>query len=153
MKRTLFLMLAVVVVAGLSGCCGTKCCGPSSCLIDGSCGTCTDCPETCQPIETGCCGSCAGECGCEPCGCAPSGCDPCGCDPCGCGECGIGNGKLRCMLASILPGKCGHGGCLAGLHERRNQKGYALMSQVDYPYYTLRGPRDYLVNNPPSIGP
>jgi hypothetical protein len=22
-----------------------------------------------------------------------------------------------------------------------------------YPYYTLRGPRDYLLNNPPSIGP
>lgn len=23
---------------------------------------------------------------------------------------------------------------------------------VGYPYYTLRGPRDFLVNNPPSIG-
>jgi hypothetical protein len=25
--------------------------------------------------------------------------------------------------------------------------------QTAYPYYTLRGPRDYLLNNPPSIGP
>jgi hypothetical protein len=24
---------------------------------------------------------------------------------------------------------------------------------VAYPYYTTRGPRDFLVNNPPSIGP
>ncbi len=23
---------------------------------------------------------------------------------------------------------------------------------VAYPYYTLRGPRDFLINNPPSIG-
>jgi len=23
---------------------------------------------------------------------------------------------------------------------------------VAYPYYTLRGPRDFLVDNPPSIG-
>jgi hypothetical protein len=25
--------------------------------------------------------------------------------------------------------------------------------QYAYPYYTIRGPRDFLVNNPPSIGP
>lgn len=25
--------------------------------------------------------------------------------------------------------------------------------QVAYPYYTIRGPRDFLVDNPPSIGP
>jgi hypothetical protein len=24
---------------------------------------------------------------------------------------------------------------------------------VTYPYYTLRGPRDYFTDNPPSIGP
>jgi hypothetical protein len=27
------------------------------------------------------------------------------------------------------------------------------VAQTAYPYYTLRGPRDYLLNNPPSIGP
>lgn len=26
-------------------------------------------------------------------------------------------------------------------------------AHVGYPYYTLRGPRDFLINNPPSIGP
>jgi hypothetical protein len=25
-------------------------------------------------------------------------------------------------------------------------------AQVGYPYYTVRGPRDFLINNPPSIG-
>ena len=25
-------------------------------------------------------------------------------------------------------------------------------AQVTYPYYTTRGPRDFLLNNPPSIG-
>jgi hypothetical protein len=25
--------------------------------------------------------------------------------------------------------------------------------QTAYPYYTLRGPRDYLLDNPPPIGP
>lgn len=27
------------------------------------------------------------------------------------------------------------------------------MGQVTYPYYTLRGPRDFFLANPPSIGP
>jgi hypothetical protein len=25
-------------------------------------------------------------------------------------------------------------------------------AHVGYPYYTTRGPRDFLINNPPSIG-
>lgn len=25
-------------------------------------------------------------------------------------------------------------------------------AQVAYPYYTVRGPRDFLINNPPTIG-
>jgi hypothetical protein len=27
------------------------------------------------------------------------------------------------------------------------------VAQTAYPYYTLRGPRDFLLNNPPPIGP
>ena len=27
------------------------------------------------------------------------------------------------------------------------------VAQTAYPYYTLRGPRDFLLDNPPSIGP
>lgn len=30
--------------------------------------------------------------------------------------------------------------------------GGAPAAQVAYPYYTARGPRDFFVNNPPSIG-
>jgi hypothetical protein len=26
------------------------------------------------------------------------------------------------------------------------------MAQVAYPYYTTRGPRDYFLDNPPTIG-
>ena len=29
----------------------------------------------------------------------------------------------------------------------------APTAQVAYPYYTHRGPRDFLMDNPPSIGP
>lgn len=31
--------------------------------------------------------------------------------------------------------------------------GGAQVAQVAYPYYTTRGPRDFLASNPPSIGP
>jgi hypothetical protein len=27
------------------------------------------------------------------------------------------------------------------------------VAQTAYPYYTLRGPRDFLLDNPPTIGP
>ena len=129
MKRTLFLMLAVVLLAGLSGfsgCCGTRGCGPSSCLIDGSCGTCADCPETCQPCDTGGCGNC----------------------------CNVKGGRLRGFIRSICPGKCGScDGCGDCAGAGRGKSGYKLMAPIAYPYYTVRGPRDFLAKNPPSIGP
>lgn len=37
------------------------------------------------------------------------------------------------------------------LQNRPYQPGPAT-GQVSYPYYTLRGPRDFLMDNPPSIG-
>ena len=156
MKQTLFLMLAVVLVVGLSGCCGTRGCGPSSCLIDGSSGTCADSPETCQPCDTGGCGSCAQNSGCEAGGQSAQ--------ACGCNECrGSKGGRLRGLLSSVCPSKCGPcgsggpcagGGCLAGGGQGGcGQAGNNLMSPIAYPYYTLRGPRDFLAKNPPSIGP
>ena len=91
MRRILFLMLAVVLLAGLSGLSGCCCNRPAACegncLIDGSCGTCADCPETCQAA-------------------APD------------GAFGQGTGGV-----------------------------------VAYPYYTTRGPRDFLAKNPRNIGP
>jgi hypothetical protein len=41
-----------------------------------------------------------------------------------------------------------------GHHFTRNYDGPPgpATAQVAYPYYTTRGPRDFLINNPPSIG-
>jgi len=61
---------------------------------------------------------------------------------------------------------CGHGcqgyGCRRycphGLHARNMHHTFRgphgpPTGQVTYPYYTIRGPRDFLMDNPPSIGP
>jgi hypothetical protein len=112
---------------------------------------------------------------CEPaCGC----CDPsCG-DPCcndGCcadGRCGLGqgngNGNERGQVCSACGGAgcgacggCGFIGALAtglcphagGYPEAQNFNPGPPTGQTAYPYYTTRGPRDFLQNNPPSIGP
>jgi hypothetical protein len=58
----------------------------------------------------------------------------------------------------------GHGGYgVAGFHGAAHQQLYTDQpyagpngpptGQYAYPYYTTRGPRDFLQNNPPSIGP
>jgi len=49
-------------------------------------------------------------------------------------------------------------GLVSGRYARGyNQEGASdpgpAAAAVAYPYYTLRGPRDFLTNNPPSIGP
>ncbi|MBM4004487.1 MAG: hypothetical protein FJ295_14600 [Planctomycetes bacterium] len=48
---------------------------------------------------------------------------------------------------------CGRGGAMAGMREipDNGQEGPAMAS-VAYPYYTLHGPRDFLQNNPPTLG-
>lgn len=63
---------------------------------------------------------------------------------CGPGGCGIGGGHG------------GHGG--GGCSSCGAGGGYGEMApdysgaNVAYPYYTTKGPRDYFLNNPPSIG-
>ena len=42
--------------------------------------------------------------------------------------------------------------CASGDHNYNFNPGPPV-AQTAYPYYTLRGPRDFLLNNPPSIGP
>ena len=46
------------------------------------------------------------------------------------------------------------GGYRGRKHARREDAGPAgpPVGAVSYPYYTTRGPRDFLMNNPPSIG-
>lgn len=84
-----------------------------------------------------------------------------------CRGCGIGYGPLARLhghhgaLAARLHGH--HGGLHARLAAHHGDYGptstppFAGQSgpssaQVAYPYYTTRGPRDFLMNNPPTIG-
>ncbi|MGL4514669.1 MAG: hypothetical protein ACRCT8_16390 [Lacipirellulaceae bacterium] len=91
--------------------------------------------------------------GCHGYGCEDGSCGPGGCGPGGCGALGGG----------------GYGACGAGQNCVNNAVGAVLdcnqcdsnynfapgppTGQVAYPYYTVRGPRDFLMCNPPSIGP
>lgn len=84
------------------------------------------------------------------------GCVTCSCDNCrqrrfqnqcrefGGGRCGHQGCGPQCRL-----GQGGHGGGLCGSH----QAAPIGAASVGYPYYTLRGPRDFLDANPRSIGP
>ncbi len=50
----------------------------------------------------------------------------------------------------LQPGVLGHGAA----HQLQNQPFTPgpPSAQVGYPYYTVRGPRDFLLDNPPTIG-
>jgi hypothetical protein len=53
------------------------------------------------------------------------------------------------LLSGGLCSSCSRG---AG-NSAEQMGGGPPMAQYAYPYYTVRGPRDFLVNNPPPIGP
>ena len=94
---------------------------------------------------------------CESGGCGPEGCQTGGCGPEGCQDCADGTCKPR------------HVGRYGGLakHHLSPEERMALAASdygattpagppsgtVAYPYYTTRGPRDFLDKCPPSIGP
>ena len=80
-----------------------------------------------------------------------------GCDPAvGCNDCGPGS-RLHGRLGHH---GAGHGGLHRGPHGHHQDMtdfgtpavGGPPAAQVAYPYYTTRGPRDFLNPNPPSIG-
>jgi hypothetical protein len=51
-------------------------------------------------------------------------------------------------------GAHGAAGSVNGHHYRpETDPAGGPVPQYAYPYYTIRGPRDFLVDNPPSIGP
>jgi hypothetical protein len=101
------------------------------------CGVCEDCPTCGCPADSCTCG------------------DVCGahCDACG--------GKCRCFVEGVASGFCGGCGPCGGLccPHAGGYPEYPAFNpgpthgQVAYPYYTVRGPRDFLRNNPPPIGP
>ena len=75
---------------------------------------------------------------------------------CLCGCCNT-DGPRGCTGPGVGCGGCAAGGCGAG-HGRRarrtaNGPNGPAVGAVSYPYYTTRGPRDFLDPNPPSIGP
>ncbi len=118
-----------VQTCSTGGGCDDACCGDSSC--DSCCGGgCSD----------GCCGD--GGCSSGRCGRGGGGCSACG---------GSGCGLCQRMVGRVASGFCPHSG---GYPEAYNDYTPSPPSgQVAYPYYTTRGPRDFLSSNPPSIGP
>jgi hypothetical protein len=133
MKRAIFALSALTLVAATSGCCCFErmfCCGCGGYGHEGPCG---------------------------------------GCDS-GCSDCGMAGGSVT---EAGYAGGYGPGGAAmarkqpkyhpaAGhplVHQRRNAGGeYEFAAGpptggVTYPYYTNRGPRDFLAKNPRGIGP
>lgn len=164
-------------------CCETECgCAECPCdeCCDATCGCPTQCCDPCCGCEDPCCGSCcdnrsflqkcvdriAGG-GCSN---GKNGCGGCngmnGCN-CGLGHCQGGRGSGGSVCGGGTGGHCGCGPCCAtcAAHECclcPHAGGYPAMTrfnpgppvgQVAYPYYTTRGPRDFLQDNPPTIGP
>ena len=138
MKRAMFSVLAVVVLAGLTGCITQRGPRPTACMG----GSCAQAPENCRSCN-------------DPCdNCKDPGNDPGG-DPCK--EPGplarfLGLGGHSCPLFS------GHTCPLRGRAEAEAEEAAAAQAgppngSITYPYYTNRGPRDFLAKSPPSIGP
>ncbi|HEX4414681.1 MAG TPA: hypothetical protein VH107_13695 [Lacipirellulaceae bacterium] len=73
--------------------------------------------------------------------------------PCLCqnGQCGPGCNNY-CGSGPAVGG-CPCGGCGPSGDQNYNFNPGPPVAQTAYPYYTLRGPRDFLLGNPPSIGP
>jgi hypothetical protein len=79
-----------------------------------------------------------------------------------------GQGAGQCPTPGPTCPMCGHGYCCgcgppapgcpccccgASGDQNYNFNPGPPVAQTAYPYYTLRGPRDFLLDNPPSIGP
>lgn len=75
----------------------------------------------------------------------------CGCQSCphcggqGCNACCHGNTAVNGVVGAVLD--CAQSDAAYGFNPG------PAVAQTAYPYYTTRGPRDFLMKNPPSIGP
>jgi hypothetical protein len=117
MKRAMFSVLTLIVLAGLTGCATQHGRHP---LMAGN-GTCAPAAEGCQPSGATCEASCDNGCASDE-------------DP-GCRTCRLRRGRpCREQEQEVAaPGPA--------------------TGAVTYPYYTVRGPRDFLAKGPSSIGP
>lgn len=147
MKRIAFSICAAALIATSFGC-ATGC---NSCCQPG-CGLCNDgCGHT-GSCGTHGCGLFGGKLfgGCNHCGtggmCGHG--DMCGCDPyAGCGPHG-GHGHH-----GYGNGYGNGGGFLDQMRYRHQGEPGPASAAVVYPYYTTRGPRDFLAAHPRDIGP
>jgi hypothetical protein len=129
MKRATISVLTLIVMAGLIGCAHH------------------------QRLPASCVG---GDCAVTPTGCGPAA--PAGaCDP----------NQQNCQSCESPPDDCAvpakkcHFPLLAGLCHKEScvpceqpvAEAGPPAGAITYPYYTVRGPRDYLAKNPGSIGP
>ena len=125
MKRAMLMMLAAVVAAGLTGC--VKQLGRRPWATMG--GSCAQVPEDCQSCDVSC---------------------GVGCDV----SCDTYSDPIRCRRGDgpgyFKPGCLGRQRCE---EEYEVAQSGPATGAVTYPYYTTRGPRDFLAKNPPSIGP
>lgn len=96
----------------------------SNCGCGVDCG-CGDCCSECNPCNNGCC---RGGCGCR-----------------GCNGCCGGNCAVNGIVGRILD--------CTQTDASYNFTPGPPVAQAAYPYYTVRGPRDFLLSNPPTIGP
>ena len=123
MKRAMFSLLAVAILVGLTGCARQFGRRPWACMG----GSCAQATEDCQSCDASCDASC----------------DGCG-DPVRCRRSADGPGYFK--PRGLCKDCCTGGG---GFVEAAGP----ATGAVTYPYYTTRGPRDFLAKNPPSIGP
>jgi hypothetical protein len=75
-----------------------------------------------------------------------------------CNQCGLATNYDNGVTAHGDPCGRGGGGPMAGGHQNMNPRAFAGPSgpptaAITYPYYTTRGPRDFLQDNPRTIGP
>ena len=126
MKREIFSLLAVVVLVGLTGCVTQHGRRPWACMG----GSCAQAPENCESCDAACEGS-GGTCR-DPARCRSA--DGPGFFKPGCACKGRGDGET----GEVAEGEAEAGPATGG---------------VTYPYYTTRGPRDFLARSPASIGP
>ena len=127
MKRIISTLSVIALLAGLGGCCSPRC----------------------RPA----CGPCGGP-GYQSC--SDAGCDTCstGCESCGPADCGMCSGAGCGSCCKPCGAVCGGMGCLCGAGY--GQEAFTPgppSAAITYPYYTVRGPRDFLAETPPSIGP
>lgn len=152
---------------GVADCeCNLQCCAGAGCG-NGMCGCCTGVVDDCVHNVL----DCDGYCGCGD-ACYGDGCYGGACYG-SAGACTCGNtGRCACCmkLRQMLAAGCCCGGtgqcaccqwaktCVAGPNFGRTDSIYNFnpgpsAAQTAYPYYTTRGPRDFFLDNPPSIGP